>query len=820
LRRDPEPVGRVLSADDVEDLLLGGAVLGCGGGGPLWAARQFADALRRLAQPVRLVQVQDVPDDAWVGASAMTALPTAVPGGAPFPWEPAVSAFSALSAALPDRLGHVAPVAPGGANIVVPLLVAARLGLPVVDASGAPRAGPFFGGYLYAYAKSPRLGTAAVAGLSNVQVLDAPSPMALQGIVQQLMGPVLGGVAGVALWPMRGDALEDACVLSPLTAAMSLGRLIRAERAHGDPVAAVARRLDATVLFRAGSVAPRASSTGDAVNAFVSLDGRRTLLVHHLGETLLVWLAGEPGPMAMGPDSIFYLTADGHPFGNDPTDLARVAGKELVILAARAPASYALPPIVATWAGGIAATTGYAGAYVAPKTPVRVEGAPPPEPTRDELWHLLTEAAELEHLIMGQYLYTAFSLKQGEAEGLTWEQAMHTRNWAQLLLLLARQEMEHLGLVSNLLTAVGGAPHFMHPGYPQSLRYFEEPFELRPFSQSMLKRFICFERPENVPPEDAFCGRLGRDRVRALRHGEFSGEPEEGLAALYGRIRWLIQNLPLTDAELFVGPPNAQIDGNILHVNFPRPGALGGIFDVTLFDIGDRVTALQAIDLIVEQGEGGSGAEEFTHYRWLREIHEDYERLCAEDPAFRPARPLVANPVLYQTADTSRPGTLITHPAARDVMALWNGAYELLLLLLYRLYASGADTQSHTTALVYTMFPLMTQVIRPIAEILTSLPAFERPTQERAGPSFQLSGVVHLLPNTDAAFVVLREKLAGLAADAQRLGARADLPPRLAYIGQNLAIMAGKFGMIAAGTYPPDLLVPGVAHFYTPPTQS
>jgi hypothetical protein len=643
--------------------------------------------------------------------------------------------------------------------------------------------------------------------------------------VQQLMGPVLGGVAGVALWPMRGDALEEACVLSPLTAAMSLGRLVRRERARGDPVAAVARRLDAAVLFRAHAVAPRVSSAGDAVNAFVSLDGRRTLLVHHLGETLLVWLEGEPGPMAMGPDSIFYLTADGLPFSNDPTDLRQVAGKELVILAARAPASYALPPVVATWAGGIAATTGYGGSYVAPATPARVEGAPPPEATRDELWHLLTEAAELEHLIMGQYLYAAYSLKQGEGEGLTWEQAMHTRNWAQLLLLLARQEMEHLGLVSNLLTAVGGAPHFMRPDYPQSTRYFEEPFELRPFSMSLLKRFICFERPENVPPEDAFCGRLGRragrDRVPALREGEFSGEPEEGLAALYGRIRWLIQHLPLTDAELFVGPPNAQIDGNILHVNFPRPGAIGGIFDVTLFDITDRASALRAIDLVVEQGEGASGAEEYTHYRWLRQIHDDYRAMRAADACFRPARRLVSNPVLYQTADTSRPGTLITHPAARQVMALWNGAYELLLLLLYRLYASGADTQAHTTALVYTMFPLMTQVIRPIAEVLTSLPAFERPTECRAGPSFQLSGVVHLLPNTDAAFVVLREKLAALAADAQRLGARADLPPRLASVGRNLAIMAGKFGMIAAGTYPPDLLVPGVAHFYTyTPTQS
>ena len=59
----------------------------------------------------------------------------------------------------------------------------------------------------------------------------------------------------------------------------------------------------------------------------------------------------------------------------------------------------------------------------------------------------------------------------------------------------------------------------------------------------------------------------------------------------------------------------------------------------------------------------------------------------------------------------------------------------------------------------------------------------------------------------------------GFASDAYAtaidLGTRSDLPARLGTIGQNLLIMANKFGMVAAGTYPPELLVPGVAHYYT-----
>ena len=42
---------------------------------------------------------------------------------------------------------------------------------------------------------------------------------------------------------------------------------------------------------------------------------------------------------------------------------------------------------------------------------------------REHLWWLLAEAAQLEHMIMCQYLFAEFSLKNGTSEGLTDEQA-------------------------------------------------------------------------------------------------------------------------------------------------------------------------------------------------------------------------------------------------------------------------------------------------------------------------------------------------------------------------------------------------------------
>ena len=42
---------------------------------------------------------------------------------------------------------------------------------------------------------------------------------------------------------------------------------------------------------------------------------------------------------------------------------------------------------------------------------------------REQLWNLLIEAAQFEHLIMCQYLYATFSLKTEPDEGLTPGQA-------------------------------------------------------------------------------------------------------------------------------------------------------------------------------------------------------------------------------------------------------------------------------------------------------------------------------------------------------------------------------------------------------------
>src|SRR3979411_2233455 len=80
--------------------------------------------------------------------------------------------------------------------------------------------------------------------------------------------------------------------------------------------------------------------------------------------------------------------------------------------------------------------------------------APPEAPFviehREALISMLCDASALDHGLIGQYTYPAFSRKQSEAEGLTTEEAEATNRWRKHIAHIAVQEMLHLSLVQNL----------------------------------------------------------------------------------------------------------------------------------------------------------------------------------------------------------------------------------------------------------------------------------------------------------------------------------------------------------------------------------
>src|ERR1700712_3452398 len=122
-----------------------------------------------------------------------------------------------------------------------------------------------------------------------------------------------------------------------------------------------------------------------------------------------------------------------------------------------------------------------------------------PTPSREQLVHSLYEAAELEHTLMCTYLYAAFSLRSGEAEGLSAEEAEVVAGWRKTIIRVAVDEMGHLTAIWNITSALGGAPRFGRDNFPISAGALPASVVVRlaPFCEAVLQHFIYLERPHN-----------------------------------------------------------------------------------------------------------------------------------------------------------------------------------------------------------------------------------------------------------------------------------------------------------------------------------
>lgn len=160
-----------------------------------------------------------------------------------------------------------------------------------------------------------------------------------------------------------------------------------------------------------------------------------------------------------------------------------------------------------------------------PGAPGRPPQSPKPDQvrsviaTRSDLIQALCDAAQLEHGLCCAYLFAAYSIKRRPEEGVPPNRLADLRNWESVLLLIARQEMEHLGIVCNLLTAIGGMPYLQNPTFPVAVDRYGElpPLPLQRFSGETIRRFLAFETPEMTHLGEVILSRIaGNDRSTAL----------------------------------------------------------------------------------------------------------------------------------------------------------------------------------------------------------------------------------------------------------------------------------------------------------------
>ncbi len=274
----------------------------------------------------------------------------------------------------------------------------------------------------------------------------------------------------------------------------------------------------------------------------------------------------------------------------------------------------------------------------------------------------LQSAIELEHATIPLYLYALFSLREGE-----------NREVAAILRSVVVEEMLHMVLLANVGNALGARPRLFTPSfvprYPGRLPGGVEKqltVRLRAFSLGQLRVFIDLEE--------------SRDPL-SLRAGAVDDDPTTTIGEFYAAIA------ALGDGAL-ADEPRRQVG----------PDLMGGAIVVR-----DVATALDALDTIVEKGEGTgtspeevdgpSGANDVAHFYRLCQIREGRTLVRAADATYAfavAAIPFELNGVLALPDDPRARGYR-TGSAGRRAMDAVNHTYTSMLARLDDLVNGHAD---------------------------------------------------------------------------------------------------------------------------------
>ena len=223
----------------------------------------------------------------------------------------------------------------------------------------------------------------------------------------------------------------------------------------------------------------------------------------------------------------------------------------------------------------------------------------------DGLRSALQHAIQLEHACIPAYLYALYSIKPDK-----------NREIVALLRSVMLEEMLHIGLVCNILNAIGGSPvlddpEFV-PRYPGPLPGSVEQgliVPLAPFSKDLVRDiFMVIEAPE-------FESNFGKPSLPTKRKAITAGD-------FYGGIKRQIRALS-EEGNIFVGDPRKQLTGGFARMQTVK---------VTSVD-----SAIKAIDLIVEEGEGTRSSpldpdHELAHYYRFAEIFHGYKAIATNQP--------------------------------------------------------------------------------------------------------------------------------------------------------------------------------------------
>ncbi|MDR3475493.1 MAG: DUF917 domain-containing protein [Devosia sp.] len=239
---------RTIYAHDLEDIATGGAILGTGGGGDPYVGKLMAQQAIKKYGPVKLVDIEEMPDDALIVPVCMMGAPTVMTEKLP-QGDELMTAFRALEQLLGKKIDAVLCGEAGGVNSTVPFIVAAASGLPLIDGDGMGRAYPELQMVTFTMHGVSATPMVLCDDKGNSLVLDTVSNAWTERLARAATVE-MGGSALLAFYSMTGAVAKKAVVRGTLSLCDRLGRTLRETKAaHGEPVAAIAEALGAQTIF-------------------------------------------------------------------------------------------------------------------------------------------------------------------------------------------------------------------------------------------------------------------------------------------------------------------------------------------------------------------------------------------------------------------------------------------------------------------------------------------------------------------------------------------------------------------------------------------
>lgn len=288
---------RLIDETALEELALGAAVLGTGGGGDPYIGKLMARQAIREHGPVELYSLDELDDDDLIVPTAMMGAPTVMleklPNG-----DDVVRAFETVGKFIGKPIRATMSIEAGGLNSVVPIYAAARLRIPLVDCDGMGRAFPeiqMVTHTLYGISATPMALSDERGNTVLMETIDNNWTETFARSITVNMG----AMAMIALYAATVREVKEATIHGTMSRAREIGQVIqRARRQEEDPVDTVRQALDGFKVFegKIGDVQRRTEggfAKGDAyINGIGDYDGQ-ILQLSFQNEHLAIRIDGE-----------------------------------------------------------------------------------------------------------------------------------------------------------------------------------------------------------------------------------------------------------------------------------------------------------------------------------------------------------------------------------------------------------------------------------------------------------------------------------------------------------------------------------------------